>query len=364
MVAKKANYIIERGDYPMHIAPRKSNIELLRIISMLMVILSHYYCHGAFPQDGFMSINKILMQFLGTGGKIAVDIFVIISGYFLINQKFSLLKICKFLSCTYFWSIVILVFAILTFGLHNLNPVLVKKSLFPLTPLNWFARAYLHLYIIFPLLNIFLHRAGKKQIISIILTLTGFFYVIPTLMNESKGGYLNSFFMFADMYMIGAYIQLYGNSKLIRSLKIGGMFGIATIFSSILVFDYMSLSNPFYRAYDNVMSFSSSGANLFVLLAALGIFVYFNEKKIMFNQKINTIATTTFAIYLIHDNAFVSDWLWNSIVKGYEFYKSDFLVIHMLLSSIAIFAVCSILEYLRIRYFEKPFMCFLKKHMN
>lgn len=65
---------------------RSSNIELLRIIAMFMVVLGHYYVKGGFPDDSLMITSKLVMQFLGSWSKIAVDVFVIISGYFLVTQ--------------------------------------------------------------------------------------------------------------------------------------------------------------------------------------------------------------------------------------------------------------------------------------
>ena len=91
-------------------AIRSSNIELLRIIAMFMVVLGHYYVKGGFPDDSLMTTSKLVMQFLGSWSKIAVDIFVIISGYFLVTQKFRWKKICKFFGCTYFWILATLCF--------------------------------------------------------------------------------------------------------------------------------------------------------------------------------------------------------------------------------------------------------------
>ena len=56
-------------------AIRSSNIELLRIIAMFMVVLGHYYVKGGFPDDSLMNASKLVMQFLGSWSKIAVDIF-------------------------------------------------------------------------------------------------------------------------------------------------------------------------------------------------------------------------------------------------------------------------------------------------
>lgn len=67
---------------------RKSNIELLRMVSMFLIVL-HHYC----VNSGFMEImdlsqvtpNTLLVQFMSFGGKVGVNVFLIISGYFMIR---------------------------------------------------------------------------------------------------------------------------------------------------------------------------------------------------------------------------------------------------------------------------------------
>lgn len=67
---------------------RNSNIELLRIISMFLIVVHHMSVHG-FTSAGrwnlqsFPSLNQFLVQFMVIGGKIGVDIFVVITGYYL-----------------------------------------------------------------------------------------------------------------------------------------------------------------------------------------------------------------------------------------------------------------------------------------
>ena len=66
---------------------RQSNFELLRIISIVIIIAHHIAFHGGFeyPTE-VVSINKLWIQFLLLGGKIGVDLFILISGYFLISS--------------------------------------------------------------------------------------------------------------------------------------------------------------------------------------------------------------------------------------------------------------------------------------
>ena len=55
---------------------RSSNIELLRIIAMILIIMHHFSVHGNFPFTQDFTFSKIFIQLFGFGGKVGVDIFV------------------------------------------------------------------------------------------------------------------------------------------------------------------------------------------------------------------------------------------------------------------------------------------------
>ena len=76
---------------------RDSNIECLRTIAMLLIIAHHFSVHGKISfSTSAICINKFWLQFLQMGGKIGINIFILISGYFLINaQKIKISKILK-----------------------------------------------------------------------------------------------------------------------------------------------------------------------------------------------------------------------------------------------------------------------------
>lgn len=64
---------------------RNSNIEILRIISMLFIVISHYTVHnGVINASLPLGINRTLLE-ITTLGNIGVILFVIISGYFMIE---------------------------------------------------------------------------------------------------------------------------------------------------------------------------------------------------------------------------------------------------------------------------------------
>ena len=73
---------------------RNSNLELLRIIAMVFIVSHHFAVHG-FGDCNFVisNPNNYLIYLLSIFGKIGVDIFVLISAYFMVNSRFTLRKL-------------------------------------------------------------------------------------------------------------------------------------------------------------------------------------------------------------------------------------------------------------------------------
>lgn len=55
---------------------RISNFELLRIISVIFIITSHFSIHGGFNlTEEYFTMNKLIIQILGSAGKFGVNLF-------------------------------------------------------------------------------------------------------------------------------------------------------------------------------------------------------------------------------------------------------------------------------------------------
>lgn len=245
-----------------------------------------------------------------------------------------------------FWGIIVL---LLGFALGlSIKTDYIYKSLFPLTPLNWFARSYLLLYISIPLFNKIINSVNKARLGQIIIALTTIFYTVPTLISTfiSGGGYLTSYFTFGIMYMIGAYIRKYGDTKLDKISIYAGIVNIILILASILWND-IHMHEGLY-----IMYLAHKGNSVVGLLAAIGIFTIFKNIKISYSPFINTVASTTFAVYLIHNNPIISDWLWNTVIQANNYFDSPFFLLHMISVSLLLFVMCSVLEWLRLKVFN------------
>lgn len=73
---------------------RNSNLEFLRILSMVFIVSCHFAIVGFGDYNLVISNpNNYLIYFLDLFGKVGVDIFILISAYFMINSKFTLKKL-------------------------------------------------------------------------------------------------------------------------------------------------------------------------------------------------------------------------------------------------------------------------------
>lgn len=74
---------------------RNSNIELLRIVAMILITAHHFAIWGFFKQVNVeaVNLNILWLQFLESLGKIGVDIFMLITGYFSLHAMPSIKKV-------------------------------------------------------------------------------------------------------------------------------------------------------------------------------------------------------------------------------------------------------------------------------
>lgn len=145
---------------------RNSNIELLRIISMLMVVMLHFNSQCAYPgvinlpaDIGTSAYPGFLIEVLCI---VAVNCFVLISGYFGIHLKLrSVLRL--YLQCFFIGLISYLLYVALTPATIAL-PALLERLL-AFTHNNWwFIISYLGLMVLSPLLNAAVAQLSKKQL--------------------------------------------------------------------------------------------------------------------------------------------------------------------------------------------------------
>ena len=151
----------------------------------------------------------------------------------------------------------------------------------------------------------------------------------------SDNGYgITNFIM---LYLIGAYIRLYYDNKKISKLIL------------FIIYICLSLLGTFiYYKYPNAINYNF----IINIINSIVVFLLFKNIKITKGKILSKFAECSLAIYIIHENSFIRAYIYQNVFQTSSFYNSSFLVINMLYTCIAIFILCSIIEFIRKQLFK------------
>ena len=128
---------------------RQSNIELLRIIAMLLIISFHYVFHSGYVFEQ-LNYNSFIVKTFYFFGELGVNIFFLITGYFLVTGKFSIKKFIKLILEVNFYYIVSLILVPMI-NKEDINFLeIFKKYILELPTIfdkYWFFTVYILLYV-------------------------------------------------------------------------------------------------------------------------------------------------------------------------------------------------------------------------
>lgn len=332
---------------------RDSGIELLRIIAMFLIVMHHYVLHGGFGLGGRLDMNVAWIRLLSLGGKWGVDVFVLITGYFLVTSSADTRKILKLILQISFYS----VGCFLIFGLAGGEASgigLFRQAVEALLPipygLYWFATTYFILYLLVPFLNPFIRSLGRKRHLQLIVLLTVIWSLFPSFLLANFD--MNNVGWFVYLYLTASFIRLYPPRIFNRPGMCAriGIGSYALILATVIGFDLLSLR---FGAFANFATHFAGMNSILILVSALFTFAAF--LSVHFHSRIvNIVASTTFGIYLLHDNVWMREFLWIHLFRNSSYLDTPYQIVHSLAVTTTVFAACSLIEYLRIRYLERP----------
>ncbi|MBQ8826285.1 MAG: acyltransferase [Oscillospiraceae bacterium] len=335
---------------------RNSNIELLRIILMLMIVAHHYVVNSGLLELMYqqtLDVNTSFLWIFGAWGKTAINCFIFITGYFMSKSNITLTKYLKLLCQIIFYNTTIYFIFSIT-GLEKLSFEDMLSYINPIKSVNnSFVSCYLLFFLFIPFINILINNISQKQHL-ILIAICCFIYVILGSIMYFKID-LNYISWFIVLYLISAYIRFYPN-KHFKNTKLWGIASIITLTISILsiflMTIYSSVSNE-YMAY----FFVSDSNKIFAVSTAFSIFMLFINLNIKYCKFINLVGRSTFGVLLIHASSdTMRTWLWNDLLNNTSMINSDMLIIHAVTSVIMVFSICIIIDVIRIELIEKPIL--------
>lgn len=274
---------------------------------MVLVLHADFQALGEPTAEDIVStpFTSFIKVFLEVASIVAVNVFILISGWFGIKpSKKGLLKF---------------VFQVLFFSLGiYIVMLLVGKKQFLISDFAhcfvqlpgtsyWFIPSYLCLWLFAPVLNSFIVYADKKTYISVLVAFFAFQSVYSFIFNGASflmKGY--SAMSFMGLYLLAAFCKKHMdlNKYNVSDFALGYLV-ISLLQTIIFVFAK-------YWGYSAISSRICCYSNPLNILSALLLLLCFS--KISFKSKVvNQIAMSCFAVYLLHCNPFMYSYYLDSI---------------------------------------------------
>lgn len=336
---------------------RDSNLELYRIIVMIMIVAHHFVVNSGVMERMYeapLSANSIFLFIFGAWGKTGINCFVLITGYFMCKSNITVKKYIKLVAELFFYKLVIaIIFAIA--GLESMKDIIDAVLIVRVIDKN-FTGCFLVFYLLIPFLNIMLNNMNKSQHIKLIAVLTFLYVFCGTVPKFNVTFNYVSWFVF--IYLVVAYLRFYAK----KQYKWGLLTAFFILLAVMSIFVCLFIGERFNKqaAYMFV-----SDSNTFLALAiSICSFMYFKNLKIGYSKLINTIGGSTFGVLLIHANSdAMREWLWKRFLNVSNAFDFAFvkLILFSVFSVAGVFISCIVIDVLRKELFEKSFMRWIEK---
>lgn len=265
---------------------RNINIELLRIISMLLIVIYHYQAREfglyVIGNDQLGEPQLLPELILHSLGKLGVPIFVFISGYY--GIKFKGKRLLELIIMTFFYALLSVLVYDIIYGAFNI------KNLLIFTNHWWFITAYICLYLLSDGINYVLEKISKWQL----LTIVAIFYFISfgdLIVNSANIGGL--YIMFT-MYLSARWIKLYFTETMQK---------YCWMLFPVLLFCRISIIFCGYHFHHlGVLPYINSYVNPLSMITAASLFYCFLKiKECHYKKIIQWFSSSALAVYLFSE---------------------------------------------------------------
>lgn len=287
----------------------------MRTVAMFFIVVYHCLTHGVGSGYSFNVSEPVSLVNLGCAdvllvfSSISVNLYVLVSGYFLADLEFKPSRMVRTWLNALFYSVAITIF-FMSFSLAPFSVVQMVKSFFPIsTDAYWFVTQYIGLLIISPFLGRLVRQLSYRQYMGLLIG--GAFLCLALVPDFPLGkryhvAHGNSVWSFAYLFMIAGFVRHHlkniSMDKLLAVIAFVVLLTVAGEISSGWKNDGVHLYWFNYNALPFVLS---------VL-----IFVFFRQVRIPETGIWRIMAKTapyTFGVYLIHDHLMMREWLWKVV---------------------------------------------------
>ena len=345
-------------------AKRQANYELLRIIAMFMVVALHYLSHtGMLLSAGSGgSVNQFLGMLVESFCIVAVNVYVLISGYFLVEAGFKIKRILILVCQVLFYAMLVPLIMMGTgiFAGEGEGIYRILQYMFPLqTEHYWFAVSYVFLYLFSPVLNAAAKSMSRRQlqitIAGLLFLFCGWKSVMPVQFAIDRFG--SDFGWFLCVYLVAAYIRLHGCRLIGNARRAWGIYaGCALAIFAIGAGAYLvNGKTGLFTYYMEVPYHYNFILCLFGAVGLFGAFRFVRVPKGKVQEWVCRLSSLTFGVYLFHEHIDIRNewvrWIEDFTGPAAEAGPGGF-ILHLFLSVFLIYMAGSFIDAVRQNIFR------------
>ena len=307
---------------------RMANLELLRCIAMMMVVVLHYLGKGDLLVDlteesmGSIGMTAWLLESFCI---VAVNVYMLISGYFLCVSSFKISRLIRLYIQVWIYSvgIGILAYVLGILPSEEFNIHYLLSLVFPVSMGHyWFMTAYVFLYLLLPFVCKAIDKMTKQQMQISLMALLLFFCVLksilPVRLEEDGMGY--DCLWYLCVFLSAAYLRKFPPAFLARKAKCLMLYVVSclAIWGMLMGLRQVYLQTG---SLERILKISLEYNHILPFLAAIGLMGFFLNMEVKggIARFVNRIAPYTLGVYLLHENIGVryawQSWFGAGLVK-------------------------------------------------
>ena len=317
-------------------------MELMRIITMMMILLLHadFFTTGCpgYEDATMQPVVSLLKSFIEALTIVGVNVFVLLSGWYGIHPKRN--RLADLIIQVLFFHLVGLILAFATQQTVN------WRSIVSFMENLWFVKAYLLLYILSPVLNTFTdyieRHTFRYVLIGFFLMQSVYGWLPPDYNMPFTRGY--STISFIGLYLLARYIRI---NKPYYSLWRTRTYLYAYLLLSVIItlifYIRIRFTIPLLPLVGDMYAYTSP----LVILSSLSFLLFFSKLSLR-SKIVNIIAKSCFAVYLFHVNKYVWPYFISSMSTLYLTHTYTIYLLYSTTICVTIYTIAIFLDKIRL----------------
>lgn len=344
---------------------RQINLDVLRSLAMLMVVIWHFFYYAIeahyFPTSTLGFVNYALSEIIVIGSNVCVNIFILLASYFLLDRPFNTKRILLLWFQVVFYSIGFCLLGSVTFA-KGLAFGDILHAVFPVTNNTyWFFTDYIGLVILAPFLSKTASALSKKSYLYLLFALLilccTFSLVIPlgNTMGAAKG---YSLLWFIALFFWGAYYRKFGASLSKQRYLLFYLITVVFVFlfcAGKAMYRYLSTGSAPELEF---LAYNGLAFPLAILLFL--VFLKSTGTSSFLSSILSKVSPYSFGVYLITEHFLIRPILWETGIQWPVFLNSPWLIPLSLTFCIIVFFTCIGIDWVRAQLFklsQLPMFC-------